>query len=99
MEKSKVEMVLQALLELGEVSSLELAAFLEQRHGVRIEVRIIPILIASVRGQQVLERARQAARAAMSRETKDSCSTDILLTSVRGWSPRSDGIGSQQKQS
>ena len=64
MEMSKVEMVRQALLELGEVSSQELATFLEQRYGMRIEARIIPILKASVRGQEVLERARQAARAA-----------------------------------
>jgi len=65
MELSKVEMVRQALLELGEASSQELTAFIEQRHGVRIETRIIPILRASVRGQEVLERARQAARAAI----------------------------------
>jgi hypothetical protein len=64
MEANKVEMVRQAMLELGEASSHELAAFIEQRHGVRIETRIMPILKASVRGQEVLERARQAARAA-----------------------------------
>lgn len=63
MEMSKIEMVRQAMLELGEVSSQELSTFLEQRYGMRIEARIIPILKASVRGQEVLERARQAARA------------------------------------
>jgi hypothetical protein len=59
---SKVEMVRQALMELGEASSQELATFIEQRHGVRIEVRFLPLLRASVRGQKVLERARQTAR-------------------------------------
>jgi hypothetical protein len=76
---NQVEMVRQALLELDEVSSQELAAFLEQRQGVRIEVRIIPILKASVRGQEVLERARQAARAAIQTAKKpggDSKSED-----------------------
>ena len=58
MEMSKVEMVRQAMLELGDVSSPELATFLEQRYGMRFEARIIPILKASVRGQEVLERAR-----------------------------------------
>ncbi len=63
MEMSKIEMIRQAMLELGEVSSQELATFIQLRYGVRIEARIIPILKASVRGQEVLERARQAARA------------------------------------
>lgn len=72
MRVNQVEMVRQAVLELGEVSLQELAAFIQQRHGVRMEVRIIPILKASVRGQEVLERARQAARAAIQTAKKPS---------------------------
>ncbi len=64
MEVSKVELVRQALLELGEASTQELATYIEQRHGVRIDTRLIPVLRASVRGQEMLERARQASRAA-----------------------------------
>jgi hypothetical protein len=69
---SKVEMVRQALMELGEASSQELAAFIEQRHGVLIEVRFLPLLRASVRGQEVLERARQTARATTQTAEKPS---------------------------
>jgi hypothetical protein len=80
MEMSKVEMVRQAMLELGEVSSLELATFLEQRYGMRIEARIIPILKASVLGQEVLERARQAARATIqtTEKPRDSCGPGVI---------------------
>jgi hypothetical protein len=76
METNKVEMVRQAMLELGEASSHELAVFIEQRHGVRIEARIIPILKASVRGQQVLEQARRAARAATQTAAKPGNDSD-----------------------
>ena len=47
----------------NQMPSHELATFIEQRHGVRIEVRFLPLLRASVRGQEVLERARLTARA------------------------------------
>jgi hypothetical protein len=61
---SKVELVRRALAELGEASPQEVAAFLERRHGVRIDARFIPFVRASVLEQEMLERARQAARAA-----------------------------------
>lgn len=59
----KVELVEMALRELGEVSSQELSAFIEQRHGVTIEPRFIPIFKASIRAKDRLEVARQAAKA------------------------------------
>jgi hypothetical protein len=63
MELSKIDLVRQALWELGEASAQELVAFIQHRHGVRIEARFIPVLRASLLGQQMLERARQTARA------------------------------------
>jgi hypothetical protein len=41
-----------------------LSAFIEEQHGVRIEPKFIPIFKASIRDEQRLEAARQAARAA-----------------------------------
>jgi hypothetical protein len=61
---SKVELVRQALLELGEAFPQELATFIEQRHGVRIDARYIPIIRASILELEILEMIRQAARAA-----------------------------------
>jgi len=39
MEHDKVDLVRQALAELGDVSAEELASFIEQRHGLRIDPR------------------------------------------------------------
>jgi hypothetical protein len=73
MAMSKVELVCQALLELGDAPAPEIASFIEQRHGVRIEARIIPVLRAAVRGQEVVAKAHQAARAvALARENPAS---------------------------
>lgn len=60
---SPVEMVHRAMQELGEADDASLAAFIHERFGTRIEPRFIPILKASVREREVIERARQAARA------------------------------------
>jgi hypothetical protein len=60
----KLEMVQIALRELGDVPAQELSAFIEKRHGVRIEPKFIPIFKASIRDKARLEAARLAARAA-----------------------------------
>jgi hypothetical protein len=60
----KLELVQIALRELGGVPAQELSAFIEKRHGVRIEPKFIPIFKASIRDKLRLEAARLAARAA-----------------------------------
>jgi len=60
---SKTVLVRQALTALGDnVPHQELAVFIEQRHGVKIDVKVIPILRASVRELEYLEKAREAAK-------------------------------------
>ena len=61
----KLELVRIALLELGDAPAQELSAFIEKKHGVRIEPRFIPQFTASIRDKLRLEAARQAARAAL----------------------------------
>jgi len=63
----KLELVQVALRELGDVSAQELSSFLEQKHGVKIEPKFIPLYKASIRDKMRLETARQAARAAAER--------------------------------
>lgn len=61
----KLELVQIALRELGDVSAQELSAFIEQKHGVKIEPKFIPVYKASLRDKLRLEAARQTARAAV----------------------------------
>jgi hypothetical protein len=58
---TKEEAVRLALAEVGDVSSADLAAFIEQRYGLRIDPRFIPLFRASVRDKERLEQARAAA--------------------------------------
>jgi hypothetical protein len=67
----KLEIVQIALRELGDVSAQELSAFIEKKHGVRIEPKFIPVYKASIRDKIRLEAARQEARAA-AEQTKPS---------------------------
>jgi hypothetical protein len=60
----KLQMMKQALLELGEAPAPELAAFIERQFGIKVEAKFIPIWRASLRGQQALEQSRNAARSA-----------------------------------
>lgn len=46
---TKLEMVQQAMAVRGEVTSEEIAAFIEKWHGVRIEPKFIPIYRASIK--------------------------------------------------
>ena len=61
----KLELVRVAIQELGDISAPELSAFIEKKHGVKIEPKFIPIFKASIRDKLRLEAARQAARAAV----------------------------------
>jgi hypothetical protein len=62
---NKEELVRLALRELGDVPAKDLSVFIEQRHGVLIEPKFIPIFKASIRAQSQLEEARQAAKAVL----------------------------------
>lgn len=55
---SRDEMVKLALQSLGDASAENLAAFIEQKFGVRINPRYIPIFKASLIGKAHLERSR-----------------------------------------
>ena len=82
MRLSKVELVRRALMELGEASSQEVAAFIQRRHGVRIDARFIPVVRASILELEMLEKTRQAARAtAQPEEHPDSTSKPIATSS------------------
>ena len=83
MSLSKVELVRRALTELGEASSQEVAAFIQQRHGIRMDARFIPVVRASILELEMLEKTRQAARAAAQAEEKpDGTSTAIAESSA-----------------
>jgi hypothetical protein len=60
----------QALAELGDAPNTDLAAFLQRRFGLKIEARFIPVLKASARGLEQLEKARQAAKEAVEQAAK-----------------------------
>jgi hypothetical protein len=61
----KLELMQIALRELGDVSAQELSSFIEQKHGVKIEAKFIPLYKASLRDKLRLEAGRQTARAAV----------------------------------
>ena len=84
---SKTVLVRQALTELGDnVPHQELALFLEQRHGLKIDVKVIPILRASVRELEILERARQAAKAVVEKARAEQPAGPKGLRRVAGQS-------------
>jgi hypothetical protein len=60
---SKLEMVRQALEQLGEVPSVEISSFIQRCYGVRIDPKFIPIVRASLRELEMLQRFREEARA------------------------------------
>jgi hypothetical protein len=57
---TNLEMVQQILAAVGDVSGETIAALVEQRFGVHIEPKFIPIYKASIRDKQRLEPARPA---------------------------------------
>jgi hypothetical protein len=59
----RLQMLQQAIRELGATSDQELAAFIQKRFGVRVEARFVPIWRASLKGQEVLERVRSELKA------------------------------------
>ena len=59
----KTEAVRLALAGLGETPAGELAAFVQARYGVEVPPSLIPVIKATLRDKELLERAR-ASRAA-----------------------------------
>ena len=55
----KIEAVRLALVEVGDVTAEELAAFVKDRYGVTVEPRIVPIIKATLRDKERMELARQ----------------------------------------
>ena len=68
---SKEEAVRLALGKLGDRPSAHLAAFIEQRYGIRIDPKFIPIYKASVRDKERLKEARARARAEVVSQSAD----------------------------
>lgn len=63
-DMTKIEMVEQAMQALGDASSESLAAFVEKKHGDKIEARFIPLFVASIRDRMRLEASRRERAAA-----------------------------------
>jgi hypothetical protein len=61
----KLEMVRTAVTELGNAPAADLSRFVEQKYGVRIEAKFIPLFKASIQDKDRLETVRQAARTAI----------------------------------
>jgi hypothetical protein len=60
---TKVEMMREAIRELGEAQAEALAAFIDARYGVNIDPKFVPILKASVREKELQEDFRQKRKA------------------------------------
>lgn len=61
---TKLEMVKEAMTQLGDVSADALVAFVENKYGTKIEPKFMPLFKASIREQERLVSARQAAKEA-----------------------------------
>ena len=58
----RMEIVRQALVELGDAPSQDLSSFIEQKYGVRIEPKFVPLFKATIRDMEKLTCLRQAAK-------------------------------------
>jgi hypothetical protein len=67
---SKEEAVRLALAELGDAPAPEVAAFVEQNYGVKIDPRFLPVFKATFRARQQLEEARARAKALTAEHAK-----------------------------
>jgi hypothetical protein len=64
-----IEALRRASAELGDVPAQELAVFIGERYGVKILPQFIPVVRASLRELELLEKARKAAREAAPKAT------------------------------
>jgi hypothetical protein len=58
----RMEIVRQALVELGDAPSQELSSFIEQKYGVKIEPKYVPLFKATIRDLEHPTRLRQSAK-------------------------------------
>jgi hypothetical protein len=67
---SKEEAVRLALAEIGDAAAPEVAAFVEQKYGVKIDPRFLPVFKATFRAREQLEEARARAKALTAEHVK-----------------------------
>jgi hypothetical protein len=60
---TKEEAVRLALAQLGDVSAPKLVRFIEQRYGLKIDPKFVPVLKATLRAKEQVEHFRAKARA------------------------------------
>jgi hypothetical protein len=68
----KMEAFRLAVAEWGEAPPEQLATLIEQKYGVRIEPRYIPLFRATVKDLEELTRLREAARVAAATASQES---------------------------
>ena len=56
---TKVDMMREVMKELGDAPAEALAGYIENKHGVKIDPKFVPILKASVRERELLDAFRQ----------------------------------------
>ena len=59
---SRTELFRLALAEIGDAPAAEMSSFIQEKYGVRIDPRYIPVLRATLQDLEILTRFRQAAR-------------------------------------
>jgi hypothetical protein len=55
---NKIEAVRLALKELGEVTDENLVAFVQNRYGVKLDVKMVPVIRATLRGMEMMAATR-----------------------------------------
>lgn len=65
----KLDLVRQAVQELGEVPAADLAAFIRDKHGVAIEPPLVRIIQATLLHQEMLGKYREEAKEMVERAT------------------------------
>jgi hypothetical protein len=59
---NRMEIFRQAFSELGDAPSQDLSSFIEQKYGVKIEPKFVPLFKATIRDMEKMTRQRQAAK-------------------------------------
>lgn len=59
---SQMEVFRLAIAEIGDASAAELSSFIQEKYGVRIDPRYVPVFRATLQDQDRMTRFRQAAR-------------------------------------
>jgi hypothetical protein len=62
----QIEAVRLALKELGEVTDENLVAFVQNRYGVKLDVKMAPVIRATLRGIEMMAASRASPKAANS---------------------------------